>query len=81
MTTPNELTADKITDREIRALREEAIAAGDYRQADICQRALTSDDATEDQDGNAIEFAGWTREYARAECADVINAALAQAVA
>jgi hypothetical protein len=74
----DKLTAATITDRDIRKLREEAIAANDYRQVDICQRAITADGDTTDQDGNAIEFADWTREYARGECAVAINAARAE---
>jgi hypothetical protein len=69
-------TTPDVTDEQIRALRQEALAAGDYRQVDICQRALATD--TVDQDGNAIAFADWSREEARAECARVIAEAAAQ---
>lgn len=59
-----------ITDKQIRELREGAMAAGDYAQVDICDRALASD--TVDQDGHEIALADWTREEAREECARVI---------
>lgn len=72
-------TADTITDRQIRALREEALAAGDYHQVDLCQRALVRDTIdTIDQDGNPIALADVTQERARAECAKVIADAEAQ---
>lgn len=59
-----------LDDDQIRALRDEALAASDHRQVDICNRALTDD--TIDQDGNEIAFADWTREEARRACFDAI---------
>ena len=50
------------------------MAAGDYAQVDICDRALAADDSTTDQDGNTVACADLSREDARAECADAINA-------
>jgi hypothetical protein len=62
-----------ITDKQIRQLREEALACGDYRQVDVCNRALATD--TVDQDGHEIAFASWTQEEARTACAEAIHAA------
>ena len=72
------LTAATITDREIRKFREEALAAPDYDQVDLCNRALATD--TVDQDGNEIALAALTREDARARCAAAINTARAAEV-
>lgn len=36
----NPITADTITDRQIRALMNEAIEANDAKQADLCRLAL-----------------------------------------
>lgn len=74
MTNNTMLTAETITTAQIRTLRNEAVAAGDYAQVDICDRALATDDSTTDQDGNEVARADLSREDARAECADVINA-------
>ena len=68
-------TPENITNKQIKALREEAMAAGDYRQVDLCDVALnpheTADQQTGeplvDSDGNPI-----TRGLARAKCAAVI---------
>jgi hypothetical protein len=49
-----------VTDSDIKALRREALAAGDVAQAAICTIAL---------------HPYWTSETARAECARVIRAA------
>ena len=68
------LTAETITTAQIKALRSEAMAAGDYAQVDICDRALAADDSTTDQDGNTVARADLSREDARAECADAISA-------
>jgi hypothetical protein len=75
-------TADNITNQQIKALREEAMAAGDYRQVAICDVALnpleTADPLTGeplvDSDGNPI-----TRGLARAKCAAVIAYAQGEA--
>ena len=64
-----------ITDAQIRALRGEAIAHGDYAQADLCDRARASD--TIDQDGHAIAYADWSQSEAREACAAVVAAAAA----
>ena len=69
-------TTETLTTEQIKTLRDEAVAAGDYAQADICQRALAAD--TVDQDGNEIALADWTVEQAREACARVIAAAEAQ---
>ena len=61
---------ETITTEQIKALRAEAVAHGDYRQADICDRALATD--TIDQDGNEIALADWSQDEAREECARVI---------
>ena len=53
------MSTNQISDKQIKALRSEAVAAGDYAQADICDRALTADDDLTDQDGNAIALADW----------------------
>lgn len=63
-------TKETLTDKQIKTLRSEAVAHGDYAQADICDRAMATD--TVDQDGNKIALADWTREEAREECARVI---------
>jgi hypothetical protein len=67
--------AETITAAQIRALRNEAQAAGDYAQVDICNRALTREiDGTQDQDGNEVARADLSVADARALCADAINA-------
>lgn len=63
----------EITNKQIKALREAAISAGDYRQADLCDRALTLDSDTVDQDGNQIALSDVTQAQARTECARVIR--------
>lgn len=69
MTTYMKLTADTITDREIRALCREATQAGDLKMADIASRAL---DPCEDIiDPNEVTAL-------RQLCADEINNARAQ---
>ena len=65
-------TSNEITDEQIEALCEEAMAASDYQQVDICCRALCADDEVENQDGDRIAFSDWTQAEARAECARVI---------
>ena len=77
MTTATTATA-AITAKQIRTLRTEATAAGDYAQVDLCNRALTKDGETADQDGNAIALADMTQADAVAECARVIADAAAQ---
>jgi hypothetical protein len=69
-------TIETITRSQIKTLRSEALAAGDYHQVDICDRALSSDDV--DQDGNPVALSDMTREEALAECARVISDAEAQ---
>lgn len=69
--------AAAVSDRQIRALKSEAMAAYDYAQADLCDRALATD--TIDQDGNEIALAGMSREDARIECAKAIADAQAEA--
>ncbi len=70
-------TAETITNKQIRALREEALTVPqtpDHAMADICAIALgdvVSDDSCY---ANVV----MTREHARAKCARVINNARAQ---
>ncbi len=75
-----DLTADTITDDEIRALRAEATAAGDEAMASACTTAITPcrlpHDAPADHHAMA-KAARSVRELARACCADAINAARA----
>ena len=80
MTTTNtDRRPEAVSDDQIRLLRADAVAAGDYAQADICDRALVADDATTDQDGNPIACSDWTQADARASCAAVIGYAAARA--
>lgn len=65
MTNNTTLTADTITTAQIRALRTEALAAGDHAQVDICDSALNLR-------ANGAEAAGET--WAAKACADAINA-------
>lgn len=71
-------TTRTISDEQIRTLRTEAVARGDFAQVDLCNRALSADDAVEDQDANLIPYADWTQEEARAACAEVLAAAQGQ---
>lgn len=73
------VTAETITARQIKALRDDALAAGDYMMVDVCDRALTPDSDTTDQDGNEAALSDWTQGEARAECASAISDAQAQA--
>ena len=69
------ITAETITNAQIRALRNEAEKAGDYAQVDICDRALTREiDGTQDQDGNEVARADLSVADARELCADAVNA-------
>lgn len=78
---PTDLLAavDEISTSQIKALREEAMSAGDYRQVTVCDVALAplerdNSDGTplEDYDGDPM-----TRTEARQLCADAVNAAKA----
>lgn len=64
------LTADTITDDQIRALQAEAAEAGDLEQVDLCRLALG---ITPTIAWNLTPYA------ARIRCADAINDARAQA--
>lgn len=64
---PNTLTADTITDDRIRALRAEAVAAGDPYQVGLCDLAQGLEHATD-----------MTAREARQACADAINGSLAR---
>ena len=67
--TTTKLTADTITDDQIRALQAEALAAGDGEQEDLCRLAL----------GMTSRKAWNTTPYgARIRCADALNAGRAQ---
>lgn len=71
---PAPLTADTISDSEIRALRRESAAAGDLEQVEICDIALSAAPirmlSVIGADGVAIEVYEDYREL----CADAINA-------
>lgn len=61
---------NEVTDEQIQAFLEEGLAAGDYRQVDICNVALSSHETL---DNNGEELVGpdghpMTRSEARAEC-------------
>lgn len=75
----NAVTAETITTAQIKALREEAYAAGDYAEADICALALAAHETADSEGGDLIGPDGkvWTRTMARAALADTINAARA----
>lgn len=71
-----------VTDQQLRALRTEAVRAGDYRQVDICDVALgvrpqhtaTDRGSIKDSRGKSM-----TRAKARSVCAEVISYAQAEA--
>lgn len=70
-----------ITDQQIKQLREEAMAAGDYRQVDVCYVALASREDHDDQTAETLlgpDGEPMTRTEARAECARVIADAKAR---
>lgn len=69
------LTADTITTAQISALHAEAMRAGDYAMADICDVALVSRETTDDLGGTLRDGRGneLTRTDAREACADAIN--------
>lgn len=72
--------ATNITDRQIRTLRAEAEAAGDYAQIDVCDVALAAHE-TPDAEGNDLtgpDRAPMTRSEARALCARAVAYAEAQ---
>ena len=71
------LTGINVTATQIRALRCEALEAGDYAQVGTCDRALTLDDDTVDQDGHLIALSEMSQKAARGLCADAISAARA----
>jgi hypothetical protein len=68
-----------ITIKQIRQLREEALAHGDLRQADICDIALSPNETLNEDGGKIIGPDGeiWTRTQAREECDRVLSAARA----
>lgn len=76
------LTADTITDKQIKALRTEAGWAGDDAQVKLCDMALTYDDNYEDwlhtreSHKRAAAWEDVQRAYrAKHKCAQAINAA------
>ena len=74
-TTYVKLTAETITNKQIRALRDGAAEADDPITVDFCTIAL----GNEDSDGTGTTLGKpCTVEQARAECARVINDARAQ---
>lgn len=77
----DKLTAETITDEQIRQLREEAISHGDDRQVDYCDVALAPHRRL-NEDGSDLVWP-WNgqpadRDRARQVCADAINYARAQ---
>lgn len=80
--TTTDLTAETISDRHIRILREEALAAGDYDQAAICDLALDGsidvDDYTTLSPATSQALRSMTQEASWARCAAAINNARAQ---
>lgn len=79
--TPNtNLTAD-ITSAQIRALRTEAIAAGDYLQVDLCDLALAAHETAAADGSQLLDPGGHpiSRSEARAICAEAIDAIRARA--
>lgn len=58
---------------------QEALAAGDYHQADLCAIALAPHESADSQGGDLVGPDGqpWTRTEAREECARVIADAVA----
>lgn len=71
--------AEAITDTQVRALREQALAASDYRQVDVCDVALATHETSDSQGAELVDSDGHptTRTEARAECARVLAAAAA----
>lgn len=73
----DKLTAETITDDEIRCLKVEAGEAGDHRQVAVCDLALGYVYATEDADGQVP--LDMSQHAARVICADALNDTRAQA--
>lgn len=75
------MTADTITTAQIRALRQEALAAGGYDQELLCSIALAAHETADAEGGDLIGPDGkpTTRTAAREACAEAIAAAQAQA--
>lgn len=73
--TKQALTAETITTKQIKALRNEALAADDSRQVDWCDLALAAHERTDSEGGDLIAPTGvqTTRTRARQVCADAIN--------
>lgn len=69
------VTADTITTKQIKALRNEALAADDSRQVDWCDIALAAHERADSEGNDLIGPDGvqTTRSKAREVCADVIN--------
>lgn len=73
--------SDTITEAEIRALADEAMAAGDHVTVDLCAIALAAHERSDSQGGDLIHpvtGAPTTRSAARYTLADAIRAARAQ---
>lgn len=75
--TKQPLTRNTITVKQIKALRNDALEAGDYRQVDWCDIALAAHEHSDSEGNGLISPSGvqTTRSMARKICADVINAA------
>jgi len=54
---PGEGTVSHITNEDIRTLSDEAAAAGDTEQVELCERALAGDDEAREACARAIESA------------------------
>jgi len=67
-----------MTDKQIRDLRNEALAAQDYTQADICLIALGHSIHRIERDVVVYRLGSASRNTCRAECARVIEDAKAQ---
>jgi len=73
--TTETVTADTISRAQIKALREEARAAGDTRQVDYCDLALAAHETASEDGADLVDPFGSpiTRTEARQVCADAIN--------
>lgn len=74
-TNTNSITAENITNKQIRKLRDEAGAASDMTMVAICDIARDVYDSADIDmtDAERAEVAKYTRETARAKCAEVLD--------
>lgn len=73
MSHPASITADSITDEQIRALRDDERRDGHQLNAEICDTALGHLRGVR---GQVVSFVGDEVAQARAICAKILNAAL-----